>query len=114
MTKVQQEKTSILPTLCGFAVSSALSICLYYVDMITDFLILSRFYKKMIDSNEISQRNSYEFFFYSSLVFTVLPILSLIFMGVLNAKWRFNTRIKVLGKLVTILIGSILNVALVK
>jgi len=114
MAKYQNGNTSILPKLWAFIVSSVASIILYYIDMITDLLILVRIYKKMIDSNEKQQRLAYEFFFYACLTFTSVPILSLILINILKANWKYRSGIKCLSKLASIFIGSILNFGLVK
>jgi ABC-type multidrug transport system permease subunit len=114
MAKYKNGNTSILPKLWIFIASSIASIILYYIDMITDFLILVRIYKKMIDSNERQQRRVYEFFFYACLTFTIVPILSLILINILKANWKYQSGIKFLSKLASIFIGSIFNFGLVK
>ena len=114
MTKYQYGNTSILPKLWTFIASSIASIILYYIDMITDFLILVRIYKKMIDSNEKQQRLAYEFFYYACLTFTIVPILSLILINILKANWKYQSGIKCLSKMASICVGSILNFGLIK
>ena len=109
----QKKNVSMLPSLREFVITSSFSIILYYVDMITDFLMLHQFYVKLSKTNE-NNRHAYQFFFYSSLIFTIFPIFSLIFFNVSNIPWKKKSSCDKLKKIFTITVDGLFNFGLIK
>lgn len=107
-------EVSMLPNKWWFLCTSILSLVLYYFDMITDYIMLDRFLKKLIQSNQISQTCAYTIFFYSSLLFTILPILSLILFSVLKTNWKELNWHRAISMIVQIFVESFFNIGLIK
>ena len=107
-------EVSMLPNKWEFLIASIISLVLYYADMVTDYLMLYRFYIKMTQTSEISRKRVYSFFFYSSLTFTILPILSLILFGILKRTWKNFNGYQMVFKVLEIFAESLLNIGLIK
>ena len=104
----------MLPNLCFFVIKSIAVIILYYADMFTDYYMLHRFYLKFISSTDEDAFFSYRIIFYAALFFTIAPVISLIIFGFIENDWKAQSCCRKCIQPIFIIIGSILNVGLIK
>jgi hypothetical protein len=111
---IRDHNKSMLPNMCFFVLKSFAAILLYYADMFTDYFMLHRFYFKLINSTNDDTLFSYRLIFFASLFFTIIPVLSLIIFGILENNWKAQSCCKKCIQLINIVIGSVLNLGLIK